>query len=155
MTRAAKLESRIDGFQIHFVIPNRWRTKSLANRCRIRVQGAAVNFKPLKFLQQAKDPATANLGSNNAPCSNPIKSSQIKSNQPVILAVLAVLASLTLQALLALLLSHFTILSKGPNQNDLPTMELSEAKEYQCLTQSTRSSHICSLEYFLLKGIMK
>ncbi len=30
-------------------------------------QGAAVNFKPLKFLQQAKDPATANLSENHEP----------------------------------------------------------------------------------------
>lgn len=28
-------------------------------------QGAAVNFKPLKFLQQAKDPAKANLSKNH------------------------------------------------------------------------------------------
>ena len=82
MTRGSKLEWRIARGLISRSISlfptdvgNVGEQKSLANWCRIRVQGAAVNFKPLRFLQQAKDPATANLGSNM------LQPNQVKSYQ--------------------------------------------------------------------------
>lgn len=72
-------------------------------------QGAAVNFKPLKFLQQAKDPAKANLSKNHQP---------------------SFIVTINTRPVSSIFLLSF---AKQPNQDHLPTMHMSEAKKSQCL----------------------